>query len=757
MKALVLVLMLVLLTTGCSLHRHHDSTTKAIGPDGGTISIDGAKVTFPAGATARGTVIKLAHQPAPALPGIARGIIRFTGPAVDVVAIQGAIQGGGTVTMTYEPKDVAEGGNYLRVLVDNHHGGFDPLPSTVDTKRHTVTATTPHFSVLGVVDVAKQWVGQAADQFGQQIKNQLVGDENVQDFKCEPGSKTTSISVITGGELLSGDKGNLRACIEAPEGTGNQRVKVFNHYPYPILFKLPKGFTVGINDLLKKDEANYDPLNVIRHLLWMQVGGVVIPGREWAQFTMLASAPAFGQIVGQIDSVTALIDGVTLMAARFGGEAKLSKTQVELLFEKTTYPDGSLRIAFSGRIEYKPLLGSLARDILPAVEELAPVTVILRCAADIGKYVGGKDTSNVPGAIKDIILKCSKLLGEKLGSELLKAVDLVTNTLVTGFGVFRSVYDRVRNGPDGVSAESYLVTLRSDFQSDVLTPVNPLKTVPFSDIAADFGQNRTGGALTGAWQLKGGPLIKLDAGFLPTEDTASWRQSLQQGQVIPAQGLTGGGRVSAPLPGAPSLGDLSLERFVQTGSGYSLGLGSMSGDAVFMAFNPDPTPDLKWRSRFDKGATELAALIDRVTAAASAVVGGEVTHFFRPPDIASGSDISGVNYAYVTTADPDSRVVTFDLVQWFTGAAAAKACAQDGVTGSAEMCSDYYVRNVNQKLRNLPVTPDAKITIAPEGRNVSGTLDQVANQATTTHQNSNLYRLVVRDGKVQELHQVFLP
>ena len=51
--------------------------------------------------------------------------------------------------------------------------------------------------------------------------------------------------------------------------------------------------------------------------------------------------------------------------------------------------------------------------------------------------------------------------------------------------------------------------------------------------------------------------------------------------------------------------------------------------------------------------------------------------------------------------------ITFDLIQFFTGEAATKAAAEDGQGSPAP--NDYYIRNVNPRLRTLPVRADAPI------------------------------------------------
>ncbi|HLS44503.1 MAG TPA: hypothetical protein VK045_03620 [Ornithinicoccus sp.] len=57
--------------------------------------------------------------------------------------------------------------------------------------------------------------------------------------------------------------------------------------------------------------------------------------------------------------------------------------------------------------------------------------------------------------------------------------------------------------------------------------------------------------------------------------------------------------------------------------------------------------------------------------------------------------------------------VEFDLACWFTGDAAAAAAAEDGEESPPP--NDYYVRNRNDRTRDLPVAADATVTFYRTG------------------------------------------
>ena len=63
----------------------------------------------------------------------------------------------------------------------------------------------------------------------------------------------------------------------------------------------------------------------------------------------------------------------------------------------------------------------------------------------------------------------------------------------------------------------------------------------------------------------------------------------------------------------------------------------------------------------------------------------------------------------IKTVDPDRRRITFDLIQFYWGEEAVREAAKDHA--EAGQANDYYIRNVNPKLRTLPVRSDATITV----------------------------------------------
>ncbi len=69
----------------------------------------------------------------------------------------------------------------------------------------------------------------------------------------------------------------------------------------------------------------------------------------------------------------------------------------------------------------------------------------------------------------------------------------------------------------------------------------------------------------------------------------------------------------------------------------------------------------------------------------------------------------GTWFGFVTVADAEE--IQFDLACWFTGDAAAKAAAEDGEESPPP--NDYYVRNSNETIREVPVAGGTEVTWYP--------------------------------------------
>jgi hypothetical protein len=121
----------------------------------------------------------------------------------------------------------------------------------------------------------------------------------------------------------------------------------------------------------------------------------------------------------------------------------------------------------------------------------------------------------------------------------------------------------------------------------------------------------------------------------------------------------------------------------------------------------------------------------------------------------------GRHPVYTKTVDPDQQTITFDLIQFFTGEAATKAAAEDGEESPPP--NDYYIRNVNSRLRTLPVRSDAPITVnvLAAGSTGSATKDVAVTLAELASYFPNSgtapFWITVDQGQVTKAAQQFLP
>jgi hypothetical protein len=145
-----------------------------------------------------------------------------------------------------------------------------------------------------------------------------------------------------------------------------------------------------------------------------------------------------------------------------------------------------------------------------------------------------------------------------------------------------------------------------------------------------------------------------------------------------------------------------------------------------------------------------AAQTTAATAAATTTTGQQA----EPNQLADGR-----HPVIVKQVNVGGRTVTFDLIQWFEGDAAAKAAAEDGQESPPP--NDYYTRNVNPRLRTLPVTPGARITVTRQtagqgGGNAAGPVP--ADLATVAASGvGHIFWATVQGGQIQALEEQYVP
>jgi hypothetical protein len=115
----------------------------------------------------------------------------------------------------------------------------------------------------------------------------------------------------------------------------------------------------------------------------------------------------------------------------------------------------------------------------------------------------------------------------------------------------------------------------------------------------------------------------------------------------------------------------------------------------------------------------------------------------------------------IKTVDVQGRRITFDLIQFLTGEAAIKAAAEDHQESPPP--NDYYIRNVNPRLRTLPVRSGAPITVnnlayqesGNSTKNVTVTLAKLA--SLMPKQGGPPIWITVQNGQVTKIAEQFVP
>lgn len=120
----------------------------------------------------------------------------------------------------------------------------------------------------------------------------------------------------------------------------------------------------------------------------------------------------------------------------------------------------------------------------------------------------------------------------------------------------------------------------------------------------------------------------------------------------------------------------------------------------------------------------------------------------------SGDPRWGTQYAFLTTSELSTRQITYDLIEWYDGEEAAKACAEDGEEPAEnDYCVGYYIRNNNKKLRTLTVYPDAPIHLTVLGEMKSVDLKTFLGEVGS----GNVIRFDVDANRIMKLEHVYLP
>ncbi|MEO6711794.1 MAG: hypothetical protein ABIM89_00025 [Mycobacteriales bacterium] len=120
--------------------------------------------------------------------------------------------------------------------------------------------------------------------------------------------------------------------------------------------------------------------------------------------------------------------------------------------------------------------------------------------------------------------------------------------------------------------------------------------------------------------------------------------------------------------------------------------------------------------------------------------------------------VAGRVFAFLKSVDLTKRTLTYDEAQFLTGDAAKKAAAADG----KELDTDYYIRNVNKRLRTLPVSSSAAIlgSIAMSGQVPPQvvTLERLAEFVATPPGKETGFWVTIKDKKaITRVQEQYIP
>jgi hypothetical protein len=120
----------------------------------------------------------------------------------------------------------------------------------------------------------------------------------------------------------------------------------------------------------------------------------------------------------------------------------------------------------------------------------------------------------------------------------------------------------------------------------------------------------------------------------------------------------------------------------------------------------------------------------------------------------------GTHEVRIVAVDAAAGRISVDVVDLLTGTEAARAAAAAGA--EVPPPNDYYIRNVNTRLRTLPVPAGTPITVNLHGAAETGSSTEDLNTtlprlAAMPHLHQGLFRLTVGDGQLTRIAEIYLP
>jgi len=119
--------------------------------------------------------------------------------------------------------------------------------------------------------------------------------------------------------------------------------------------------------------------------------------------------------------------------------------------------------------------------------------------------------------------------------------------------------------------------------------------------------------------------------------------------------------------------------------------------------------------------------------------------------------VDGRHPVFLKTVDPTGRLITFDLIQLYFGEEAKREELKDHDT-TYPAPNDVYLRNINPRLRTLPVRTGATITVLDS--DLAGVKEPVslANLAAVMPRQGVMpFWITVRHGQVVRIAEQYIP
>jgi hypothetical protein len=134
----------------------------------------------------------------------------------------------------------------------------------------------------------------------------------------------------------------------------------------------------------------------------------------------------------------------------------------------------------------------------------------------------------------------------------------------------------------------------------------------------------------------------------------------------------------------------------------------------------------------------------------------------KPSAGAAGQALpDGTHHGYVSKVDVAKRTLVLDKAELLTGEAARKAYQKENPGSTDGPPNDYFLVNDNPLVRTLPVGAGVTVAVIDVGKG-----DSVTPSKSTfaklpaflaVKENSTLFKLTVKGGKVTALESVYLP